>query len=315
MFRALILLVVGCLLVIGVVAQCFAHSGRTDSSGGHRVTKTGGYHYHNGGFSRPARTSTYRPRSYQPTYRSTSRTSSSRARTTARTSSKVRKPREKVRWEVREVDFKFSEVMDDGECKVMLYVHKVLDRSTLVAVAKKVNQKRVKFYLPGMSGNDEPWAVSSYIRSTNNYSCSVSMVNLKSQETFKIVGKVKRVTSGSDIVIEFDKLEFRVRLYGLTVPAIREDHFRASQAKLEAMCIGEEVIAYCKDKSEDRRLLSMVKLDDAFLNNKMLLIGYAAVADDVEGELLRTKLNRDEALAKSKNAGLWAKGWKPVVVD
>ena len=27
----------------------FSHSGRTDSSGGHRNRKTGGYHYHGGG--------------------------------------------------------------------------------------------------------------------------------------------------------------------------------------------------------------------------------------------------------------------------
>ena len=31
-----------------------AHSGRTDSSGGHNNHKTGGYHYHNSGYSKPS---------------------------------------------------------------------------------------------------------------------------------------------------------------------------------------------------------------------------------------------------------------------
>ena len=31
-----------------------AHSGRTDSSGGHNNRSTGGYHYHNSGYSTPS---------------------------------------------------------------------------------------------------------------------------------------------------------------------------------------------------------------------------------------------------------------------
>jgi hypothetical protein len=31
-----------------------AHSGRTDSSGGHNNRSTGGYHYHNSGYSKPS---------------------------------------------------------------------------------------------------------------------------------------------------------------------------------------------------------------------------------------------------------------------
>jgi|LGOV01.1.fsa_nt_gb hypothetical protein len=40
------------LIVFALVANLFAHSGRTDSSGGHNNKKTGSYHYH-GGYSKP----------------------------------------------------------------------------------------------------------------------------------------------------------------------------------------------------------------------------------------------------------------------
>ncbi len=39
-----------------------AHSGRTDSSGGHNNRKTGGYHYHNGGYSSPSVPSNPKPK-------------------------------------------------------------------------------------------------------------------------------------------------------------------------------------------------------------------------------------------------------------
>lgn len=36
-------------LIILIFSVCMAHSGRTDSNGGHWVHSTGEYHYHNGG--------------------------------------------------------------------------------------------------------------------------------------------------------------------------------------------------------------------------------------------------------------------------
>ena len=38
--------------ILGVSLICYAHSGRTDSSGGHHDRKNGGYHYHGGGSRR-----------------------------------------------------------------------------------------------------------------------------------------------------------------------------------------------------------------------------------------------------------------------
>lgn len=35
-------------IILGITCNCFAHSGRTDSAGGHHVTSTGEYHYHHG---------------------------------------------------------------------------------------------------------------------------------------------------------------------------------------------------------------------------------------------------------------------------
>jgi hypothetical protein len=60
-----LLTTISAMVFIAGANVCFAHSGRTDSSGGHHDRKNGGYHYHGGGSS-------------------TSSTSSSFIRTTAR---------------------------------------------------------------------------------------------------------------------------------------------------------------------------------------------------------------------------------------
>ena len=72
-------------------STCYAHSGRTDSAGGHNDRIHGGYHYHNGGYSR----SRYTPKT---TYRSGARTRSSRS---SRSSARSTKPKTRFRSTVR----------------------------------------------------------------------------------------------------------------------------------------------------------------------------------------------------------------------
>jgi len=158
-----------CFLVTGWVTECRAHGGGLDSNGGHNSAS--GYHYHSGGFSAPPKT--YSFRKPKTTFRPKTAVRSS-SRTTARV--EIRKPRVKprvkARWEHREVDFKYVQIMDDGKCKVMLYIKVIVDRSTLVAVAKEIGQERVSFYLPGMNGAGEPWASARRSSSTGRYGCS-----------------------------------------------------------------------------------------------------------------------------------------------
>lgn len=47
--KTLSISIIGLLLVGALISGAFAHSGRTDSYGGHNNRKTGGYHYHNAG--------------------------------------------------------------------------------------------------------------------------------------------------------------------------------------------------------------------------------------------------------------------------
>jgi len=48
------------LFSILISALATAHSGRTDSSGGHNNRSTGGYHYHNSGYSSSSSKSNYK---------------------------------------------------------------------------------------------------------------------------------------------------------------------------------------------------------------------------------------------------------------
>ncbi len=86
---------ISCLLAavsLAIPLASFAHSGRTDASGGHNDRKNGGYHYHNGGggnttpnVSRRPVQNTYRaPVANTNTYRRTGQTNSRAYSTTPR---------------------------------------------------------------------------------------------------------------------------------------------------------------------------------------------------------------------------------------
>ena len=75
--KTLVLVLAG----LALQSNSFAHSGRTDSSGGHRNRRTGSYHYHNSGTS-----------SSRPSYKSTPRTAyRTQARTTYRGSESTKR--------------------------------------------------------------------------------------------------------------------------------------------------------------------------------------------------------------------------------
>jgi hypothetical protein len=46
------------IMLLAFISILFAHSGRTDSNGGHYNRSTGQYHYHGGGYSKPKYTPT-----------------------------------------------------------------------------------------------------------------------------------------------------------------------------------------------------------------------------------------------------------------
>lgn len=50
------------LAILIIIFQLNAHSGRTDSNGGHYNRKTGVYHYHNSGHSRTSSYNSYKPK-------------------------------------------------------------------------------------------------------------------------------------------------------------------------------------------------------------------------------------------------------------
>jgi len=97
----------------------------------------------------------------------------------------------------------------------------------------------------------------------------------------------------------------------LTAPQSGNDHYQDARWHLSSLCLGREVVAYCKEQTTDGRLLAIVKLDDLFLNEKMLLDGYAAASGEVKEEKLKEKYATIAADAKNKSEGLWGDGWAP----
>lgn len=46
--KKILCILISIITILSLTVLCFAHSGRTDSSGGHRDSSTGEYHYHHG---------------------------------------------------------------------------------------------------------------------------------------------------------------------------------------------------------------------------------------------------------------------------
>lgn len=281
-----------------------AHSGRTDSSGGHNSKY--GYHYHNGGFSKPSPRITYRPppisrtatrTNYRSKYRKPKPGKKVKHRTTARTA-----PRRIV----HTINFEYKLVFHDNCHKVMLYIKTLVDRPTLEAVARREQKKRIDYYLPGMQATSQPWAITRKL-SDGRYNCSIKKQNLVSEETFKIIGKVAGVQSGNQFALVFDELTFSVKLWGVLSPK-KSSFAKSAKNYLSDLVDGKTVTVYCRKQTNDKELLGIVRTDDGEnVNESVLNAGYGRV----NWRLGNKKLESLESTARSKKIGLWGDGWRP----
>ena len=301
--------------ILVVICHTFAygHSGGTDSSGGHR--QNGVYHHHGGSFYTPTPRTRYVP---VPTTRRKYRTygydvttgpivgekPKVKYRTTARKSKPV--ARTKARWASRKITFEYLNIEDDGQCKIMLYVDYVVDRATLVAVAKLEKEVSVWYYLPGMNGGKGPWAVAEL--SGSRFVCNYKKENLRTEDIFRIKGNVYDVADGETLTIDFDDHMFKVRLLGVQAPkaeiAFAEKTF-ADKAKdhLTGLAMTKEAVVSWKDQNVDNELIGTVKIDGVNINAAMIKDGYAKVTADLE------KFDSIEVGARVAGKGLWAEGW------
>ncbi len=245
------------------------HGGRTDSSGGHNSSS--GYHYHNGGFSSRSSAARYTPPARtRPRYAPPSRSYdfdirmdvNRMPRTEARTKPPSRlppmePPKPTSKWPDVAIDFKFHGIDEDGNCKVMLFINVLVDRTTLVNVARTFNYDTVRFYLPGMKHDAKPWAIAKKVR--DDYICAIKRENLDSAQTFRIKGKVVNVYRGDAIVVQFDDQDFNVKLWGIHLPP-NQKLAKKSRERLAKLCMGKTVSVFARKRNDKGEFIALVEL-------------------------------------------------------
>ena len=112
------------LSIISIGISAYAHSGRTDSSGGHKDNKNksglGSYHYHCGGHSAHLHTNGVCPYSSSSSSKKSSTTSSSAKKTTTTKTTTVPATTEPVNVDVTEIKINENiENLELGESKVL----------------------------------------------------------------------------------------------------------------------------------------------------------------------------------------------------
>ncbi len=179
----------------------------------------------------------------------------------------------------------------------MIYLHRIVDRDTLVSLTVKENEKSIWFYLPGMSDGAKPWASTK--KGETDYSCRVSKEDMQAEVTFQIHGTVKNVLAGNLLTLEFDGIKFPMRLWETSVPSYGHKHFEESKKHLERLCEHQKVIAYCRKRNAADEFLCVLKLDGENLNERIVADGYASAGPD-------GKYKHLEAEARQAVKGLWA---------
>lgn len=134
--------------------------------------------------------------------------------------------------------------------------------------------------------------------------CLLLAFPLFAAETIK--GKVVSVADGDTITVLRDKVQIKVRLYGIDAPEKAQDFGTVSRTFTSDLCFGKEVEVEVSDTDRYGRKIGKVNLPDGrSVNNELIAAGlawwYEAYAKDDE----TLKQLQDEA--RMAKRGLWSR--------
>ncbi|MBA7654713.1 hypothetical protein ES703_62596 [subsurface metagenome] len=116
---------------------------------------------------------------------------------------------------------------------------------------------------------------------------------------------VIRAVDGDTCILENGE---RVRYYGINAPESEDPQFNESTQANNNLVAGKEVRLEPKDPSRDRddRLLAYVFVDEVFVNEELLRLGYAHIQRPLVTKY-RNRLLRAQEAARGEGLGIWAK--------
>jgi micrococcal nuclease len=167
--------------------------------------------------------------------------------------------------------------------------------------------KRRRKYILKLSLSLLAILISIFFESTYNKSSQGTPEIIPQAETLGAsseVAHVTRIVDGDTIELEGGQ---KVRYIGINTPEKDECYGSQATAHNAELVLNKEVVLK-KDVSEtDRygRLLRYVYVDDVFVNNQLVLEGYAQASSYPPDINQQTLFRESERIAREKQLGLW----------
>lgn len=133
----------------------------------------------------------------------------------------------------------------------------------------------------------------------------LSLVSCLSLYAASITGSVVGVTDGDTItVLDADKVQHKIRLYGIDAPESTQDYGQRSKQLLSALVYGDTVRVDYDDKDRYGRIVGKVYNGEQYVNAEMIRLGLAWHYKQYSKDKDLAEL---EATAKAGKIGLWSR--------
>ncbi|MGB2579468.1 endonuclease YncB(thermonuclease family) [Elusimicrobium simillimum] len=121
-----------------------------------------------------------------------------------------------------------------------------------------------------------------------------------------VEGKVIKVSDGDTItVLNADKQQLKVRLYGIDAPETKQVYGNASRKALAAMIAGQQVTLNVLEIDQYGRSVAKVRFNDTDINRNMVEDGHAWVYTQYCKTLGCERLEELQYRARQDKIGLW----------
>ena len=299
------MLVIALVLVVMTPSNFVAaHSGRTDSRGGHRDRKNGGYHFHNSGYSYRSSTRNSYSNKLRKSLELKLRNAKGYRKSTRSPKASKKTSRSRSYWfpsvEYAGEEICYSTKSDpQGEFKIVLLTDELVPREALCLIAEQIGKDKVSFFLEAMDHKESPYAICR--RANGQYIARYDFNRVAFDKPISFQAEVTEVRSGNRITVVFDSKKIEILLWGVVAPSSGKRFFEESRRYLEDFCLGKKVNILLQEQNSEGEMVSSVSCDNQDLNRKMVEDGFAAAKDGPPGI-------RDLQLkAQESSVGLWAK--------
>jgi micrococcal nuclease len=120
----------------------------------------------------------------------------------------------------------------------------------------------------------------------------------------QLVGKVVSIADGDTFTLLVDSQQIRIRLHGIDCPEKGQDYSLVAKDFLASYIFGRTVLVTKKKTDRYRRIVGIVTVDGANINEKILEVGLAWHYTKYDKNVAWARLEQE---ARENKRGIWQK--------